>query len=107
MPRLKKNQRLKVLKEDDPEYQGGKFCVRGRSQCVLTFHLLLVKKLFEEGWLHPNKPLPAVRSIFRLLQTGEEMWGYKSYRWALPHLCGSPHASRHSLINRNQHERTS
>jgi len=57
---LKKNQRLKALKEDDPEY--------GR-----------IKKLFEEGWLHPNKPLPVIRSIFKLLKTGDEMGDYYSY----------------------------
>jgi len=57
---LKKNQRLKALKEDDPAYH-----------CA--------KKLFEEGWLHPNKPLPTIRTIFKLLKTPDEMEDYHSY----------------------------
>ncbi|KAF9643747.1 hypothetical protein BDM02DRAFT_1355740 [Thelephora ganbajun] len=57
---LKKNQRLKALKEDDPEYKR-------------------VKELFEEGWLHPNKPLPAIRTIFKLLKTSDEMCDYRLY----------------------------
>ena len=42
-----------------------------------------VRRLFEEGWLHPNKPLPVVRTIFRLLKTGDEMGEYHLYRQAL------------------------
>ncbi|KAF9790506.1 hypothetical protein BJ322DRAFT_394756 [Thelephora terrestris] len=58
---LKKNQRLKALNEDDPEYQ-------------------YVKKLFDEGWKHPNKSTPTVRSIFKLLKTPSEMGEHHSYR---------------------------
>jgi len=34
---------------------------------------------FQDGWLHPNKPLPTVRTIFKLLKTGDEMGDYHSY----------------------------
>ena len=62
MPRLKKNQRLKVLKEDDPEYQGGKLCVRSPSQCVLTFLLLPSQEAVRRGLAAP-KQTAARRSV--------------------------------------------
>lgn len=57
---LKKNRRLKALKQDDPEY-------------------IHVKKLFDEGWKHPNKNKPVVRSVFKLLKTPDEMGEYHTY----------------------------
>lgn len=47
-------------------------------QTVLIFHLS-VKKLFEEGWLHPDKPLPTIRYIFKLLKTQDEMGEHHAY----------------------------
>lgn len=58
---LKKSQRLKALEHDDPEY-------------------IYVKKLFDEGWIHPNKDKPIVRSVFKLLKTRDEMGDYYMYR---------------------------
>lgn len=77
---LKKNRRLKVLKEDDPEYKQGKTCFMTRDGTYLHPTFCSVKKLFEDGWLHPNKPLPTIRSIFKLLKTEGEMGDYHSYK---------------------------
>lgn len=77
---LKKNQRLKALKEDEAEYRRGKLGFPLRRNAYSHFGLCPVKKLFEEGWLHPNKPLPIIRSIFKLLKTGDEMGDYHMYK---------------------------
>lgn len=77
---LKKNQRLRALNEDDPEYQYGRSTLTtlGDShQCSVFFS---VQKLFDDGWKHPNKTKPAVRSIFKLLKTPSEMGEHRSYR---------------------------
>jgi len=57
---LKKSQRLRALKEGEGEYE-------------------YVKKLFEDGWLHPEKQKPTIRSIFKLLHTQDEMGDYHMY----------------------------
>lgn len=53
---------------------------RSEATRINQFHPS-VKKLFEEGWLHPDKPSPAIRSIFKLLKTQDEMGDYRVYEW--------------------------
>lgn len=46
----------------------------------LASHFMPVEKQFREGWKHPNKPMPSVHAIFRVVMSEEFLRPYKNYR---------------------------
>jgi hypothetical protein len=75
--------RLIPLSHTHPAYVEGTYPTNATVEDAHDRHMIAVESIFRQGWKHPHKPLPQVRSVFKVVFPDSKLKPYVEYRYVI------------------------
>lgn len=82
--RCSRHARLVRVDEASPRYNESEYtvCIRRFPKTLICGYL--VYGLFAKGWKHPEKPLPPLQAIYKIISPETNVTPFLKYQWVFP-----------------------